>query len=45
MTADHVARLQVVLANGELVWLDESISTLNRIRSTLSDLVIERRRR
>ncbi len=41
MTADHLARLQVVLANGDLVWLDESTSALNRIRSTLSDLVIE----
>ena len=41
MTADHLARLQVVLANGDLVWLDESTSALNRIRSTVSDLVVE----
>ena len=41
MTADHVSRLQVVLANGELVWLDESTSALNLIRSTVSDLVTE----
>lgn len=41
MTADHVARLQVVLANGDLVWLDESTSALKQIRSTVSDLVSE----
>ncbi len=41
MTADHVSRLQVVLANGDLVWLDESTSALNQIRSTVSDLVTE----
>ena len=41
MTADHVARLQVVLANGELVWLDNSTAALNQIRSTVSDLVAE----
>ena len=42
MTADHVARLQVVLADGQLVWLDESTAALNRIRSIVSDLVVER---
>ncbi len=42
MTADHVARLQVVTAGGDLVWLDASTADLNRIRSTVSDLVAER---
>ncbi|MDE2854879.1 MAG: FAD-binding and (Fe-S)-binding domain-containing protein [Chloroflexota bacterium] len=41
MTADHVARLQVVTAAGDLVWLDESTEDLKRIRSTVSDLVTE----
>jgi len=41
MTADHVARLQVVTAGGDLVWLDESTVELERIRSTVSDLVAE----
>ncbi len=41
MTADHIARLQVVLANGELVWLDASTDALNRIRRTVSDLAAE----
>ena len=41
MTADHVKRLQVVLANGELVWLDERNTTLDAIRATVSDLVTE----
>ncbi len=39
MTADHIKRLQVVLANGELVWLDASTESLNRIRETVSQLV------
>ena len=29
MTADHVARLQVVLANGDLVWLDAATDELD----------------
>jgi len=41
MTADHVSRLQVALANGDLVWLDQSTDALNRIRSTVSDLAAE----
>ena len=41
MTADHVARLQVVTANGDLVWLDESSAELNQLRSTVADLAIE----
>ena len=41
MTADHIARLQVVTASGALVWLDESTAELKRIRSTVSDLVAE----
>jgi FAD/FMN-containing dehydrogenase/Fe-S oxidoreductase len=39
MTADHIKRLQVVLANGELVWLDASTDTLNQIRATVSQIV------
>lgn len=39
MTADHIARLQVVLPNGELVWLDESTETLNTIRAKIADIV------
>ena len=41
MTADHVARLQVVLANGELVWLDQSTVELDRIRGIVGDLAAE----
>lgn len=41
MTADHVSRLQVVTAGGDLVWLDESTAELERIRATVSDLVAE----
>jgi FAD/FMN-containing dehydrogenase/Fe-S oxidoreductase len=41
MTADHVSRIQVVTAAGDLVWLDESATELNRIRSTVSDLAAE----
>ncbi len=41
MTADHVARLQVVTAAGDLVWLDESTADLNRIRGIVSDLAAE----
>jgi len=41
MTADHVSRIQVVTAAGDLVWLDESTAALNRIRATVSDLVAE----
>lgn len=39
MTADHISRLQVVLANGEMVWLDSSTETLNQIRAKVSHLV------
>ena len=39
MTADHIKRLQVVLANGEMVWLDDSTASLNAIRSKISQLV------
>ncbi|MEM9950464.1 MAG: FAD-linked oxidase C-terminal domain-containing protein [Chloroflexota bacterium] len=38
MTADNIKRLQVVLANGEKVWLDEQSSTLNAIRETIAQL-------
>lgn len=41
MTADHVSRLQVVTASGDLVWLDASTAELDRIRATVSDLVAE----
>ena len=41
MTADHVSRLKVVLANGDLVWLDDATAALNQIRSTVGDLVAE----
>jgi len=39
MTADHIKRLQVVLANGELVWLDASTASLNQIRERVAQLV------
>ncbi len=42
MTADHVARLQVVTAAGDLVWLDQSTAELNRIRAVVGDLAAER---
>ncbi len=38
MTADHVARLQVVLADGELCWLDAETAALQQIRATVADL-------
>ncbi len=41
MTADHVARLQVVTASGDLVWLDQSTAELNRIRGVVGDLAAE----
>lgn len=41
MTADHVARLQVVTAAGEVVWLDESTAELKRIRGIVGDLAAE----
>ena len=41
MTADHIARIQVVLANGDLVWLDDDTEALNRIRAKVSQLVTD----
>ena len=41
MTADHVSRLQVVLANGELCWLDADSESLRNIRASVSDLAAE----
>ena len=41
MTADHVARLQVVQANGDLVWLDASTGELDRLRAVVGDLARE----
>ena len=41
MTADHVQRLQVVLASGELVWLDAGSPELDRIRGIVGDLASE----
>ncbi|MGJ3240865.1 MAG: FAD-binding and (Fe-S)-binding domain-containing protein [Anaerolineae bacterium] len=38
MTADNIQRVQVVLASGEVVWLDENTPTLNAIRQQVSDL-------
>ena len=39
MSADHVRRLQVVLANGEKVWLDADSETLRKIRSEVAAIV------
>lgn len=39
MTADHVKRLEVVLASGERVWLDAESDILNHIRDQVSNLV------
>ncbi len=41
MTADHVVRLQVVLASGELCWLDAENAALQEIRATVGDLATE----
>jgi FAD/FMN-containing dehydrogenase/Fe-S oxidoreductase len=41
MTADHVKRLEVVLASGEKVWLDAQTDSLRRTRSLISELVKE----
>ncbi len=41
MTADHIARLQVVLADGELTWLDASNAALKRLRGIVGDLAAE----
>ena len=41
MTADHVARLQVVLASGELGWLDAKTAALQQIRATVGELAAE----
>ncbi len=41
LTADHVARLQVVTAAGELVWLDQSTIEVDRIRGLVGDLASE----
>ncbi|MBZ0301811.1 MAG: FAD-binding oxidoreductase, partial [Anaerolineae bacterium] len=39
MTADHVRRLEVVLASGERVWLDSSSAELDSLRKTVGQLV------
>jgi len=39
MTADHICRLQVVLASGECVWLDESTPSLNKLRAKIAAIV------
>ena len=39
MTADHIKRLEVVLASGEKVWLDANNSHLKAIRSLVAKLV------
>ncbi len=41
LTADNIKRLEVVLANGEKVWLDAQNSTLNPIRQLVSQLTTE----
>ncbi len=41
MTADHIARLQVVLADGELCWLDAKTAALQQIRATVGELADE----
>ncbi|MAS34509.1 MAG: hypothetical protein CL610_10910 [Anaerolineaceae bacterium] len=38
MTADHVKRLEVVLASGERVWLDDSQASLNALRQKVASL-------
>lgn len=38
MTADHISRLEVILASGEKVWLDASTESLNSIRSLVGKL-------
>jgi FAD/FMN-containing dehydrogenase/Fe-S oxidoreductase len=38
MTADHVKRLEVVLASGERVWLDEKTDILNQIRTQIGNI-------
>jgi len=38
MTADHVKRLEVILASGEKVWLDAQSDSLKQIRQQISNL-------
>lgn len=39
LTADHLARLEIVLASGEKVWLDANTTTLNMLRQQVAELV------
>ncbi|MEQ8676796.1 MAG: FAD-binding and (Fe-S)-binding domain-containing protein [Aggregatilineales bacterium] len=41
MTADHVKRLEVILASGEKVWLDAQTDVLQQARALISGLVTE----
>jgi FAD/FMN-containing dehydrogenase/Fe-S oxidoreductase len=41
MTADNIQRLEVALASGERVWLDESRESLNKIRQMVGQLAIQ----
>ena len=41
MTADHILRLQVVLPNGELVWLDADHPMLNHIRAEVAKIICD----
>jgi len=41
MTADHISRLEVVLASGEKIWLDANTESLNSIRSLVGNLASE----
>lgn len=41
MTADHIRRLEVILPDGERVWLDADHPKLNQIRTKVSQIVTE----
>ncbi|RMF77573.1 MAG: FAD-binding oxidoreductase, partial [Chloroflexi bacterium] len=41
MTADHIKRLEIVMASGEKVWLDAQTASLKQIRALVSKLVAQ----
>lgn len=41
MTADHIKRLEVVLASGERMWLDANNATLNALRQKIAQLAVD----
>jgi FAD/FMN-containing dehydrogenase/Fe-S oxidoreductase len=41
LTADHIRRMEVVLASGERMWLDANTATLNRVRDQIRHLALE----